>query len=59
MISVHSRAFDADERYSWDGWYWIFYVGGIAMGVLTLIGAALVRLVRVVRWLVFCRTRTA
>jgi len=59
MMSFHSRTFEPDERYSWDGWYWVLYVGAIAMGLLTLIAATLVRLVTVVRWLIFRRARTA
>jgi hypothetical protein len=52
MLVIHGRNFEPQERYSWDGWYWIFFVGGIGAGAMTVVGAFFVLLVKLVRPLI-------
>jgi hypothetical protein len=53
MIKNLGSPLEADERYSWEGWYWILFLGGVGAGQLTLIwafGSWLVRRLRRLVW---------
>ena len=52
MLNADSRWMESDERYIWDGWYWILYVGSIGMGVLTVAAGIVVLLVKLFRRIV-------
>jgi outer membrane protein assembly factor BamB len=40
VLFAFSRRFESDEAFTWTGWYWGLYIGGIAVGFLTLVAAA-------------------
>jgi outer membrane protein assembly factor BamB len=58
MLWVNARHLEEGDRYSWHGWYWGLYVGAIATGTLTLVGAIALFIGRGVRRLARGAART-
>jgi len=40
ILFTFSRRFEPDEAFTWIGWYWGLYIGGIAVGFLTVVATA-------------------
>lgn len=49
LILYNSAKLEAQEAYSWNGWYWILFIGGSVLGSLTVVAVAGLWLIKLLR----------